>query len=129
MYGDRDDPYVALSRLGKRLESTLAPGAVLPGIVETVAQTLKLPYAAILLRQEDDFVTVAEYGNPPEEPVVLPLTYGTETVGRFVLGPRAPGNRSRPRTCACSKTWPGRWASPPTRCALRRTCNARASAS
>jgi two-component system NarL family sensor kinase len=91
MYGDRDDPYMVLSRLGKRLESTLVPGAVLPGIVETVAQTLKLPYAAILLRQEDDFKTAAEYGTPSAEPVVLPLTYGTETVGRFVLAPRAPG--------------------------------------
>ena len=47
MYGERDDPVTVLSRLGQRLEGTLAPDAVLPSLVETVAQTLKLPYVAI----------------------------------------------------------------------------------
>src|SRR3712207_3384641 len=32
MYGERDDPYAVLSRLGSRLESTLAHDAVLPEI-------------------------------------------------------------------------------------------------
>src|SRR6266487_1086278 len=41
MYGERNDPYAVLTRLGLRLEATLAPDAVLPTIVETVAQTLK----------------------------------------------------------------------------------------
>ena len=48
MYGERDDPYAVTSRLGRRLEATLAPEAVLPTVVETIAQALKLPYAAIL---------------------------------------------------------------------------------
>ena len=48
-YGDRDDPYAALSRLGQRLEGTLAPDAVLPAIVTTVTETLSVPYAAITL--------------------------------------------------------------------------------
>ena len=43
IYGERDDPYAALSRLGQRLEATLAPEAMLPTIVETVAQSLRLP--------------------------------------------------------------------------------------
>ena len=38
MYGERDDPHAVLSRLGSRLEATLAPEAILPTIVETVAQ-------------------------------------------------------------------------------------------
>jgi len=33
MYGERDDPYAVLSRLGQRLEATLAPDAVLAAIV------------------------------------------------------------------------------------------------
>jgi signal transduction histidine kinase len=49
LYGERDDPYAVISRLGQRLEATLAPEAVLPTIVETVAQALKLPYVAIAL--------------------------------------------------------------------------------
>ncbi|CAN5220131.1 hypothetical protein BH24ACT19_BH24ACT19_05800 [soil metagenome] len=36
MYGERDDPYAVLSRLGQRLEATLAPDAALRTIVETV---------------------------------------------------------------------------------------------
>jgi hypothetical protein len=53
LYGQRDEPYTVITRLGQRLEVTLAPDAVLPTIVETVAQALKLPYVAILLQQED----------------------------------------------------------------------------
>ena len=43
MYGERDAPYTVISRLGKQLAATVAPDIVLPSIVETVAQALKLP--------------------------------------------------------------------------------------
>jgi signal transduction histidine kinase len=91
VYGERDDPYGVLSHLGKRLEATLAQGAVLPTIVETVASALKLPYAAIAIKQEDNFKVAAAYGSPVGEPTVLPLTYGSETIGQLILAPRAPG--------------------------------------
>ena len=42
MFGDRDEPYRMFSRLGSRLEATLDTEGVLPTIVETVAQALKL---------------------------------------------------------------------------------------
>ena len=96
MYGERDDPYVVLSRLGQRLEGTLAPEAVLPIIVETVAQTLKLPYAAISLampsdssRSNEAFPIVAAYGSPTTDPLRLPLVYQAETIGVLIVGPRA----------------------------------------
>jgi signal transduction histidine kinase len=90
MYGERDDPYAVLSRMGERLEATLAPQAVLPTIAETVAQALKLPYVAIELKQDGEFVKEAEYGKkPPDAPIVLPLAYGAETVGRLVAGRRS----------------------------------------
>src|SRR5215211_3787286 len=57
MYGERDDPYAVVSRLGRRLEATLAPDTVLPTLVETIAQALKLPSAAILLKDGEDFRT------------------------------------------------------------------------
>ncbi len=59
MYGERDEPYTAISRLGQRLAATLAPEAVLPTIVETVREALKLPYAAIAL--------VSNTAQPPAE--------------------------------------------------------------
>jgi signal transduction histidine kinase len=96
MYGERDDPYAVLSRLGQRLEGTLAPEAVLPIIVETVAQTLKLPYVAIALAMtpdsvslEEAFPIVAAHGLPTADLLRLPLVYQAETVGALIVGPRA----------------------------------------
>jgi signal transduction histidine kinase len=92
MYGERDTPGKVISRLGQRLETTLAPDAVLPTIVETVAQALKLPYAAITLKQGGEFFIAASYGQAPEEGLVrLPLVYQNEQVGELLLAPRAPG--------------------------------------
>jgi signal transduction histidine kinase len=89
MYGERDDPYAVLSRLGSRLESTPAHDALLHAIAKTVKEALKLPYVAIQLRREDGFETTAVTGNPGANTLRLPLVYGGETVGRLVLGPRA----------------------------------------
>jgi hypothetical protein len=91
MYGERDDPYAVISRLGRRLEATLAPDTVLPTLVETIAQALKLPYVAILLKDGDGYGTAAAYGSPSGEPETLPLVYHREELGRLVLSPRAPG--------------------------------------
>ncbi len=92
-YGERDDPYTVVSRLGQRLEAALAPDDVLPTIVETVREALKLPYAAIALpRDGDEFAVVTASGKESSaESLVLPLSYGGETVGRLILAPRAPG--------------------------------------
>ncbi|HEY8283530.1 MAG TPA: sensor histidine kinase [Chloroflexota bacterium] len=88
LYGDRDEPYAVVSRLGRQLESTLAPNAVLPTIVETVAQALKLPYAAIALRQNGGFRIATAVGAPAGTLLRLPLIYQGDTVGELVLGPR-----------------------------------------
>ncbi|GAC1431592.1 MAG: hypothetical protein NVSMB65_05100 [Chloroflexota bacterium] len=91
MYGERDDPFAVLARLGSRLEATLSPEAVLPVIVETVAQALKLPYAAIALQQETAASVVASYGRSRGEPMKVPLVYQAVPVGQLLLSPRAPG--------------------------------------
>jgi signal transduction histidine kinase len=93
MYGDRDDPAAVTSRLGRRLEATLAPEAVLPTVVETIAQALKLPHAAILLKEGEGFRSAAAYGSPTAEPEALPLVYQREEIGRLVIAPRAPGEQ------------------------------------
>ena len=89
MYGERDDPYAVISRLGQRLESTLAPEAVLPTIVETVREALRVPYVAISLK--GDLAPAASAGEPSGEALRLPLVYRNETVGELLLGPRGPG--------------------------------------
>jgi signal transduction histidine kinase len=96
MYGERDDPYSVLSRLGQRLEATLAPDAMLSTIVETVREALKLPYVAIMLKQRDEFKTVAEAGRSTEQLVTLPLIYQSEITGHLLLAPRAPDEMFTP---------------------------------
>ncbi len=51
LYGERDEPYAVLGRLARRLEVVVATPAVLPTIVETVGEALKLPYVAIAFAQ------------------------------------------------------------------------------
>lgn len=97
MYGERDDPTTVLTRLSQQLESALAPESVLQTIVETLAQTLRLPYAAITFFSLDEEPRIiAEFGRPPSEVTHLPLTYQTERVGELVLAPRASGESFSP---------------------------------
>jgi signal transduction histidine kinase len=89
MYGKRDDPYVVLARLGQQIQSTLAPQAVLPGIVNSVATALRLPYVAIELEALDSPPLVAAAsGSPGGKPSSWPLEYQQERIGRLVACPR-----------------------------------------
>jgi signal transduction histidine kinase len=91
MYGERDDPYTLLARLGSRLDATLAPDAILPTIVQTVRDALHLPYVAIARGQGEAFAVAATAGKPVGDTLHLPLTYQGQVVGKFLLGARAPG--------------------------------------
>jgi signal transduction histidine kinase len=91
IYGQRDEPYAVLSQLGRRLEITIAPDAALSVVVETAAQALKLPYAAIQLGDGVALTDAATYGTPVGEPLDLQLTHQGERIGRLRLGARATG--------------------------------------
>ncbi len=96
LYGDRDDPYRAITRLGERLGSSLTTEEVLPTVVATVATALRLPYVAIELGQEGMVTVAASTGAPPLNPatlVRLPLVDRGETIGDLAVAPRAPGER------------------------------------
>jgi len=86
LYGRRAEPYAALAQLGERLEATLAPDAVLPVIVSTVREALRLPYVAIRVAGDPQPVAV---GEPPSVTETLPLLHHGAPVGELVLGPRA----------------------------------------
>ncbi|HET9492649.1 MAG TPA: GAF domain-containing sensor histidine kinase [Chloroflexia bacterium] len=96
MYGERDDPYAVLSNLSQQLKTTLAPTAVLPSITEAIARTLKLPYVALALKQDNRLEIAAAYGLPSGAPLQLPLVYQAETVGQLYVAPRAPGEPFTP---------------------------------
>jgi signal transduction histidine kinase len=82
MYGDRGDPYAALSGLTARLQSAAAPGAALPALAEAIAEALRLPYVAV----ETTSGRRAEAGQPrggPRESV--PLVHQQQGVGRLLV--------------------------------------------
>jgi len=91
IYGERDNPISVLTRLGERLETTVAPDSILPTIVESISQALRLPFVAILLKEGAEFVLAADYGSPPASDLaceLFPLNYQAETIGRIVIAKR-----------------------------------------
>ncbi|GII00966.1 sensor histidine kinase [Planobispora takensis] len=107
MYGERDDPYAVLTRLGRRLEASEEPDAVLSGVARSVAEALRLPYAAVEtaagLRHSSGPAPEERRGPAPGEEegrgegpagrpagglLRLPLVYDGERVGDLVLAPR-----------------------------------------
>lgn len=91
LYGERHDPYRILSRLGDHLENALAPDAVLPATVETIARALRLPYAAVALRHGGDCCITAVWGTEVAETLRLPLVYQHELIGELRVAPRSAG--------------------------------------
>ena len=91
LYGDRDEPYRALARLGQQLESTLTPNAVLPTIVRGITEALRVPYAALEVRGGDGVVLSAATGTPTEPRLRLSMSFQNETMGELIISPRAPG--------------------------------------
>lgn len=90
MFGERDDPYAVLSRLGQQLRDTPLPEQVLPAIVETLTQVLKLPYAAIDLISRDGRQSVASSGKDVVYPLQeWPLLYQGDTVGWLKVATRS----------------------------------------
>jgi signal transduction histidine kinase len=89
MYGDRHDPAGALDRLGKRLRAVMLPAEVLPAVVETVAQSLRVPHVAIDLADgAGGFRPAAEYGTAVGHLHTEPLLYQGDTVGRLHVSAR-----------------------------------------
>jgi two-component system NarL family sensor kinase len=91
IYGERDDPVEALSRLGRQLAMAVPPDKVLPTLVETIARTLKLPYVAIHLPLQDRDKIAASYGNFVPEIIQFPLVHHGEETGQLAVGLRSPG--------------------------------------
>jgi two-component system NarL family sensor kinase len=89
-YGQRSDPYRALSDLGRRLAAVAAPGDVLPSMVTAVAESLRLPYVAI--ERPADGSVLAAAGEPGAAGHASaerwPLSYEGVAVGVLVAQPR-----------------------------------------
>lgn len=91
MYGDRPDPYAALSGLGRRLEDAAAPDQALPMAAETVGRSLKLGAIEIKALADGALEPAAVWGDPGPASggVRFDLIHGREFVGQLVVWPRA----------------------------------------
>lgn len=89
LYGSRDDPAAVLSELTQHIQSVDSPDDILPNLVKTIAHTLKLPYVAINLPNEDGGVglTVA-WGEASERGQAIPLSYHGTEIGQLLVATR-----------------------------------------
>ncbi|MCB0857390.1 MAG: hypothetical protein KDB57_04615 [Solirubrobacterales bacterium] len=62
IFGDRSDPYAALQRLDDRLKETQAPEEAVQAVVESVAESLRLPWSAVEFDRDGEGMTIAAYG-------------------------------------------------------------------
>ncbi len=91
VYGDRDDPYAVISRLGQQVVNAAGIHDLLPQIVRTTAESLRLPYAALFLDRANGQELVASAGTLSAAVVRLPLTYQGAAIGALEVAQRTPG--------------------------------------
>ncbi|MFD7710566.1 histidine kinase [Streptomyces sp. NPDC059786] len=90
VYGERDNPYKVLSRLG-RIDAAADPRLALQHVTETLARTLRLPFAAIELRRaQSRFSVRASCGEDTGRSVIVPLALADGVLGQLILAV-APG--------------------------------------
>lgn len=93
MFGQRDDPYLVMSALGRLMAEAGTPEETLQTLVETVAGSLRLPGAEIELENDGAWEVRASFGSIPvsgSRAEVVPLRDQGELVGRLTVSPRSP---------------------------------------
>jgi len=74
MYGEADDPYASITRLGRRLEASLTPAEALRNLVESIARAFRLRWVAVTTERGGPIV--AETGRPTPEVDAIDLAHG-----------------------------------------------------
>lgn len=82
MYGDRQDPYAALVRLGNEFEANSTPDFVLDVIVHSVRDALRLPYVSLVWPNGK---IAAESGSPRRDSSHVDVLYQGERIAELVL--------------------------------------------
>ncbi len=90
LYGERDEPYAVVSRVGARLEASGTPDQLLAAVLESIVQALKVPYAAVDLHTSAGTVRHAQHGTSVADVERFPLVHQGETLGDLVVA-RRPG--------------------------------------
>ncbi|WP_066315842.1 GAF domain-containing sensor histidine kinase [Bacillus sp. FJAT-29814] len=82
IYGDRDEPLKILARLADQLEGTLPIQRVLPTVLETTMQALKLPFIEITLKNGISH----HLGTASGDAAIFPLLHQGDEIGLLKVG-------------------------------------------
>lgn len=96
MYGEKDDPFAVLTKLGKKLEEPLPPEEVLAVVVRTIRESLRLPYGYLAFRQHGEVWMTIQDGRPQPECVEHNIVHQGEVLGTLYLAPRGSGETFTP---------------------------------
>ncbi|HEX2300943.1 MAG TPA: histidine kinase, partial [Pseudonocardiaceae bacterium] len=99
LYGDRDDPYLVIARLGEVLGRTVDPTAVMPLVTGTIAQSLQVPYVAVELQERRGPALVAEHGRPLTMTESFDMVSHGERIGRLLVARRSTGSSFSRHEC------------------------------
>jgi signal transduction histidine kinase len=87
LFGDRDDPYAAISRTGARLEAAGSGEELLPELAAAVSSVLRVPYVAIDLYERGGHRRV-DHGLVGERVSEYPLVHDGARIGALIVGHR-----------------------------------------
>lgn len=90
LFGDRDDPYRVIARLGDLIGRTVEPNAVLPTLTGTIARSLQVPYVAVRLPAEGTPQLITEHGSATTDVELFDMTLHGRRVGRLLVATRGP---------------------------------------
>ncbi|MDG4762710.1 sensor histidine kinase [Solwaraspora sp. WMMD406] len=102
LYGDRDDPYGVLTRLGGLLANTVQPHAVPALLTGTIARSLQVPYVAVEVDQRPGTdsagadLVAAVHGQQTGSVERFDMVTHGERIGQLVVAHRRPGDRFTP---------------------------------
>jgi signal transduction histidine kinase len=90
LYGDRDDPYVVVSRLAAKAETAGSAQDLLERLLEALADALKLPYTALVLTEPGGgLARILSHGQSTAVVESFPLILQGEEIGWLAVSPRA----------------------------------------
>ena len=88
LFGLAADPGVVFERLGKRLSNASDSDALMAAVVETVTESLRLPYAAVELDLAGSPRIIEQRGHPTGTVESVELRVDDRVVGRVLVSPR-----------------------------------------
>ncbi len=88
LFGLSAEPGVVFDRLGQRLSSAGDPDSLLAAVVETVTDSLRLPYAAIELQLAGAPRIIEQRGQPTAVVEAVEMRSDDRVIGRLLVSPR-----------------------------------------